>query len=233
MEFSDHSPPGMSPEAQRCAALIFDFHQLRHQPTPADAMLVLGTNDIRVAEFAADLYHQGLAPLVVPTGGIAHQNDLLSTNWDRPEADVFADILLARGVPPHALLIEREATNTSENIRFSRRLLAGHPLSSILIVTKPFMQRRAFATHTVQWPGMPATMLSWPATFDDYCLLPDLGPEKVANIILGDLQRLWFYARLGYSAPQHIPPPVKAAFHRLVELGYNRHLLPEVSTNAI
>jgi len=41
MEFSDHSPPGMSPEAQRCAALIFDFHQLRRQPTPADARLLL------------------------------------------------------------------------------------------------------------------------------------------------------------------------------------------------
>ena len=223
----------MTQEAQRCAALIFDFHQLPHQPVPADAMLVLGTNDIRVAEYAAQLYHQGLAPLVVPTGGIAHQSDLLSTNWDRPEADVFADILSARGVPPHALLLEREATNTSENIRFSRRLLANRPLASILIVTKPFMQRRAFATHAVDWPEMPATMLSWSTSFADYCLTPDLGPDKVTNIILGDLQRLWVYARLGYSAPQPIPPDVKAAFDYLVALGFNRHLLPDFSTTAI
>ena len=160
-------------------------------------MLVLGTNDIRVADHAADLFHQGLAPLVVITGGIAHQNDLLSTNGNRPEAEVFADSMLASGVPPTALLLEPYATNTAQNIRFSRHLLKTYALSRILIVTKPFMQRRAYATHAVEWPEIPATMSSWPSTFDDYCTHPDLDPVKVANIIMGDLQRLWIYSRLG------------------------------------
>lgn len=216
----------MTLEALRLASIVFDFHRLNHRPAPADAMLVLGTNDLRVAEYAADLYHQGLAPLLVPTGGIAHQTDLLATSWTRPEADVFADALLARGVPPAAILCEREATNTAENLRFSRRLLAGHNLSRILIVTKPFMQRRAYATHAVEWPEMPATMATWPARFETYCTVPGLEPEKVANIILGDLQRIWVYGRRGWAAPQRIPEEVLAAFHRLVEMGYDRHLLP-------
>jgi uncharacterized SAM-binding protein YcdF (DUF218 family) len=216
----------MTPEAVRLASQVFAYHQLPHQPAPADAMLVLGTNDLRVAAHAAELYHQGLAPLIVPTGGIAHQSDLLATHWDRPEADVFAQHLRAAGVPPAAILAEREATNTAENIAFCRRLLVGRPLARILIVTKPFMQRRAYATHAVEWPEMPATMATWPATFTSYCTAPGLEPEKVANIILGDLQRLWVYGRRGWAAPQHIPPEVLAAFHRLVELGYDQHLLP-------
>ncbi|MCX6612471.1 MAG: YdcF family protein [Acidobacteria bacterium] len=217
----------MTAEERHLASTVFDYHQLSHKPATADAMLVLGTNDTRVAGHAADLFLQGFAPLVVITGGIAHQNDLLSTSWHRPEAEVFAEILRARGVPSSALLLECKATNTGENIRFSRQLLANHTLSRILIVTKPFMQRRAFATHAVEWPEMPATMSSWSATFDDYCTHPDLDPVKVTNIILGDLQRLWLYSRLGYSAPQRIPADVMTAFHKLVELGFDRHLLPE------
>jgi hypothetical protein len=88
------------------------------------------------------------------------------------------------------------------------------------------MQRRAYAAQAVEWPEMPATMATWPATFTSYCTEPGLEPAKVANIILGDLQRLWVYARHGWTAPQRIPPDVLAAFHRLVELGYNQHLLP-------
>jgi uncharacterized SAM-binding protein YcdF (DUF218 family) len=216
----------MTEQARTCASTIFDFHQLGHKPLPSDAMLVLGTNDTRVATHAAHLFHQGLAPLLVITGGIAHQQDLLSTNWNRPEAEVFAEILLALGVPSTALLLEPKATNTAENIRFSRQLLAPLNPSRILIVTKPFMQRRAYATHAVEWPEMPAIMASWPSTFDQYCTHPDLDPVKVTNIIMGDLQRLWIYSRLGYSAPQRIPDAVMDAFNTLAALGFDRHLIP-------
>jgi len=218
----------MVPEALEYARLIFDYHQLRHQPAAAEVMLVLGTNDTRVAEFAADLYHKGLARTLVATGGLAHQGDLLATNWDRPEAEVFADILTSRCVPRESILLETEATNTSENISFSRRLLkaSGIEPRSVLIVVKPFMQRRVYATHAVEWPEAPAIVASWQATFDDYCS-GDLTPSKVTNIIMGDLQRLWIYSRRGYSAPQRVPQQVKRAFDRLVELGFTQHLIVE------
>lgn len=216
-------------EAHRAAArVIFDFHQLRHRPVPADVILALGTNDIRVAHHAADQYHQGLAPLVLFTGGVAHQNDLLATAWHHPEADVFAEAALARGVPADRILREPRATNTSENIRFARDVLAGHGIKprSVIVAVKPFMQRRAFATFATVWPEMPVTVSSWPATFDDYCTA-ELPPEKIANIIMGDLQRIWIYARKGFSAPQIIPPEVRAAYDAMVGYGYTLHLLNE------
>lgn len=218
----------MVPEAFGHAQTIFDFHQLKHRYMPSDVMLVLGTNDIRVAHFAADLYHRKFAPTIVASGGIAHQNDLLATGWDRAEAEIFADILAGSGVPRNSMLLETKATNTGENIAFCRRTLGAaglHP-KSILIVVKPFMQRRALATHAVEWPEIPAAAASWETTFEGYCT-PELPPEKVANIIMGDLQRIWIYARLGFSAPQRIPVEVKRAYDRMVELGFTKHLIAE------
>lgn len=216
-------------ETLDCARCIFDFHQLRHVPIHSDVMLVLGTNDTRVAEHAAILYRQGYAPRIVVTGGIAHQGDLLSTHWQRSEAEVFTEVMLAHGVPQSAILQETRATNTAENFAFARQLLneKGMSVQRLLVVTKPFMQRRSLATYAVEWPEVPASFVTWRSTFDEYCRLPDLPQEKIINIMLGDLQRIWIYAQRGYAAPQRIPPQVMAAYQRLVSLGYTRHLLPE------
>jgi uncharacterized SAM-binding protein YcdF (DUF218 family) len=221
----------VSPEALASARLIFDYQQLRHTPFAAGLMVVFGTNDLRVPEFAARLYHQGLAPLMVVTGGIAHQNDLLATDWKRPEAEVFADVLMECGVPAGSILLEPEATNTAENIRFSRRLIEARGLAvdRLSLVMKPFMQRRVMATHVVEWPEMPASVISWASTFDEYCTVPGLEPEKVANIMMGDLQRIWIYAERGYSAPQRLPAEVQEAYLHLKSLGFTRHLIPEAA----
>lgn len=216
-------------ETLDCARCVFDFHQLRHVPIRSDVMLVLGTNDTRVAEYAATLYEQGYAPLIVPTGGIAHQGDLLSTHWQRSEAEVFTEIMLTRGVPQGAILPEPRATNTAENFAFARQLLheRGIAVQRLLVVSKPFMQRRSLATYAVEWPEVPATFVTWASTFDEYCRAPDLPPDKIIHIMLGDLQRIGIYAQRGFAAPQRIPAPVKAAYERLVAKGYTHHLLPE------
>lgn len=90
----------MSPEALAMARKVFDYQVLGHQPVAADVMIALGTNDVRVAHHAADLFRRGFAPLIVCTGGVAHQGDILETGWDAPEAEVYAKILRERGVPP-------------------------------------------------------------------------------------------------------------------------------------
>jgi uncharacterized SAM-binding protein YcdF (DUF218 family) len=218
----------MTPEALECARIVFDFLQLRHQPITADVMLVFGTNDMRVPEFAAELYHRGYSKTVVITGGMAHQHDLLATSWTRPEAQVFADILVERGVPREHLMLECRATNTAENVRFSRHLLEENRMfpRNLLMVSKPFMQRRVLATYVVEWPEIAASVASWATTFDDYCTR-DLDPEKVTNIMMGDLQRVWIYGKRGWSAPQKIPESVMQAYGQLAELGFTRHLLCE------
>lgn len=218
----------MSPEALALARVVFDYQVLGHQPVAADVMIVLGTNDTRVAHHAADLFHRGFAPLIVCTGGMAHQGDILETGWDTPEAEVYARILRERRVPEDHILLEPRATNTAENIRFSRALIEDRGLAprKVLLAVKPFIQRRAMATFAVEWPEAPASVSSWEATFDEYCV-DGLSPEKVTQIMMGDLQRIWIYASRGWSAPQRIPAEVGAAYERLRALGFSERLLPE------
>ena len=212
-------------ETLELAEVVWRYMQLGHTPRAADLMLVFGTNDLRVATHAAALYHQGLAPRVITTGGIAHQGDLLATPWPRPEAEVFAEEMMRLGVPREAIAIEPAASNTKENVLLARAMQTGAGVRSVLCVVKPFMQRRVSATMAVHWPEMPFSLATWETTFAGYCREPDLGAEKVLNILLGDLQRLWVYGERGWAAPHPATSEAREAFDRLVALGFNRHLL--------
>ena len=190
-------------------------------------IVALGTNDLRVAEFAAGLFHQGYGKLLLCTGGVAHQGDLLATPWTRPEAEMYADIAIARGVPADCILLEPSATNTAENIRFSRAVLESRGITpdSIVLAVKPFMQRRTWATMAVEWPEMPATLASPQMTLAEY-FTEELPPEKIIHIMMGDLQRIGIYGRRGWSAAQKIPANVRAAYEHLKESGFIHHLVP-------
>jgi uncharacterized SAM-binding protein YcdF (DUF218 family) len=218
----------MTEQALRLARIVYAYHHLNHTPIPADVIVALGTNDLRIAEFAADLYQRGYGKKVVCTGGIAHVSDLLATRWNVAEAEMYAAILQRSGVREEDILLETRASNTSENFSFTRELLrqAGIQPKNILISVKPFMQRRAWATMAVEWPEMPATVASPNLTLDEY-FTSELTPDRIVNIIVGDLQRIWVYARKGYSAPQRISGEVIRAYEGLVALGYTEHLIPE------
>jgi len=210
------------------ARIIWNYHQLRHQPIQADVIIALGTNDLRVAEFAADLYHRNFGRILVCTGAVAHQDDLLATSWSRTEAEMYAEVAANRGVPEDRILLETEATNTAENIRFARNLLARRSIQpkNVVIAVKPFMQRRTWATMAVEWPEMPATLASPEMTLDEY-FTDELTPVKIINIMLGDLQRIWIYGRRGWSAPQKFPEEVMIAYESLKAAGFTKHLIAE------
>src|SRR5262249_40532879 len=132
------------------AQKIWDYHHLDHQLEKCDIILALGSNDLRVAEFAADLFLQGWAPTLVLSG---NAGALTRDRFSKSEAETFAEIALKKGVPQEALLLEPESTNTGENVIFSRRLLESkgiHP-GSIILVQKPYMERRAYATFMRVW----------------------------------------------------------------------------------
>lgn len=81
--------------------------------------------------------------------------------------------------------------------------------SSLLIVTKPYMERRTYATFKKQWPNETTqlTVASPPITYEDY-FTAELPKELMINIMLGDLQRIKEYPKLGFQIEQAIPDEV-------------------------
>lgn len=213
----------MNADIQTAARIVWDYHRLGHELAPADLLFVLGSHDLRVAEHAADLFHRGLAPRAVLSGGFGVRQ---ASPWAKSEAEVFADVLRRRGVPETALLLEPRSTNTGENVRFTRQLLAARGLTvqSVIAVQKPYMERRTFATIRQQWPAVAVQVSSPPLDFAAYCngALP---ARDVIEFMVGDLQRIIEYPKLGYMIPQEVPAPVRAAFDQLVAAGYTRQLL--------
>jgi uncharacterized SAM-binding protein YcdF (DUF218 family) len=115
------------------------------QARPADAIVVLGAAqyDGRPSpQLAARLDHvvalwpEGLAPLVVTTGG--------NQPGDRfTEAEASAWYLAERGVPSEVILQESAGTDTYSSLEGVRDLLAPLGLDEVLIVTDPYHALRS------------------------------------------------------------------------------------------
>jgi uncharacterized SAM-binding protein YcdF (DUF218 family) len=161
--------------------------------------------------------------LLIFSGGLGN---LTKHIWTESEADLFAAIAIKKGVPKDAILIENKSTNTGENIRFTKQLLKEKNLdpTSFIVVQKPYMERRSYATFKQHWPDKELMVTSPQFSFIDYCS-DGIPMEKVIHIMTGDLQRIKIYPEKGFQVPQHIPDEVWNAFEELVELGFDGHLV--------
>ncbi len=208
---------------------IWNYHRLNQQLQKSDAILVLCSHDKLVAEHAAQLFLNAWAPLVIFSGGLG---SITRSLWNEPEADQFARIAVHLGVPKERILIENKSSNTGENVLFTKKLLADKGLSadSFILVQKPYMERRSFATFKKLWPEKQVVVTSPQVAFEEYLgrySNPSLTREDVINIMVGDLQRIWLYPKKGYQIEQEIPEGVWLAYRQLVEAGYDKHLLTE------
>jgi len=208
-------------------AIAWDYMRLVHEPQPADAILTLGSFDPKAAVHAARLWRAGLAPVVIMSGGIAHRGGLLETGWDKSEARVFADVAMGEGVPAEAILVEEQAQNTGDNFAFGRAVArdAGLDPSTLLVVAKPYMTRRGFATGRKVWPEVELLMQCEDIAMANYFARePD--PERTLLALVGDLHRIMVYPELGFSIAQGVPPAVERALQALVAAGYGARLVP-------
>ena len=213
-------------EVYSLVQIIWDYMIVGHSLRRADCIFVLCSHDIRVADYAIDLYQRGFAPHLLFSGGVVQRNAALNVFWDTTEAEYFARRAVSAGVPADCILIESRSTNTGENFLFSRQLLEARDLEfqSFIMVQKPYMERRVLATAQVQWLNKEYIVTSPRITCADY-LRSQLPRAAVIQHIVGDFQRIKVYGENGFQAPQEIPAEVWAAFERLVALGYDERLV--------
>jgi uncharacterized SAM-binding protein YcdF (DUF218 family) len=166
---------------------------------------------------------EGWAPLVIFSGGLGN---LTRQIWKEPEADQFAKIAVEKGVPETSILKENKSTNTGENILFTQQLLKEKKLNpqTFILVQKPYMERRSYATFKKHWPDKQLIVTSPQIPFNKYPT-QEIPLEKVINVMVGDLQRIKIYPKQGFQIFQEIPADIWQAYERLIELGYNKHLV--------
>ena len=202
------------------ARLLWDYLRLGVPARPAECLFVLGGHDIGVASRTADLYEQGMAPLIVVSGGSRAVPD----GSDFPtEADAIAHVLLDRGVPKEAIALERLASNTSENFWLTAELLRDVSLdpATFLAVTKPYAERRTIATARRRWPRKRVAVTSQQATFDQY-VAGDIQVDRILSHLAGEALHLEAYAATGLIDPgEPVPGNVLDTAHALQEAGFS------------
>lgn len=217
----------MDERLRKLAERVWRYHHMDHELQKSDIILVLCSHDTTVAERGAQLFLEGWAPLLAFTGGLGAITKRL---WSDPEANRFARIAVEMGVPEDHILIENRSTNTGENVAFTRELLRSRGLDpeSFILVQKPYMERRTFATFSQVWPGKSMRVTSPQISMDDYLTRyshESLSADDVISIMVGDLQRIREYPKRGFQIPQEIPDDVWQAYGELVKAGFDRHLL--------
>ncbi|HKS29632.1 MAG TPA: YdcF family protein [Pyrinomonadaceae bacterium] len=210
----------------RAAQTLWSFMSQQDDVGRPSTIFVFGSTDLIVAAFAAALYFRLKPEAIVCSGGLAHEQDLLSTGWDASEADIMADVLRSFGVPPELIHVENNSKNTGENFDFSLSLArdAGLNLSDLLVLHKPYMTLRTKLTGTPRLRDLPFRVAAPLFSFEQYSRLI-MPAEKLLNIMTGDFQRIVEYPKKGFSAACSVPPEVQAAFDALVQAGYTKHLL--------
>jgi len=209
--------------SQELARRLWDYHRVVGILAPADAIVGLGSYDLRVARWCAQLLQRELAPVLVFTG--AHGN-WTRGRWSKSEAEVFADEAVANGAAQNRLLLETKATNIGENLRLTKILLAerGVQISRLIVVTKPQTLRRVLASAPIFWPEV-TLITSCPDHDFATQPTPQHSLDDLINEMVGDVQRMMEYPRLGFQIAQEISPEVAAAYEELKTRGYTRHLL--------
>jgi len=193
---------------------------MHHELHPVDAIFAFGSNDTRVAERAAELYHQNYAPYIIFAGASGKESILT-----KREAEVFADIAIEKGVPEKKIIKESQSTNTGENVRFVRQLLDEKNLSfnSFILVSKPYMERRTYATFNKQWPEADCIVTSPDISFEMY------ESEKRykdcwVDVMVGNIYRIKEYPAMGFQTAQKIPPEVLTAYEKLLSLRHTKFI---------
>ncbi|MGI5418387.1 YdcF family protein [Actinomadura luteofluorescens] len=217
-------PETLLPDAYRAdVEILWDYHDMHHAIRPTGVAIGLGSHDLGVAAFSVELYRGGMVPRIVFTGANAPTT---VERFPRGEAVHYREHAIALGVPDETILVESEATNTGQNIEFTRRLLAerGIEVRSATLVSRPYQQRRAYSTAKKLWPELDIVCASRPLPLDEYIVsIGDV--NRVVDMLVGDTQRIMVYPSQGFAIPQEMPSEVEAAYCRLVEAGFTSRLV--------
>ena len=177
---------------------ISDFIFVSDPPEKSDAIFLPGGSHPSQPEYAATLYKNNFASLLIPSGGVGIKNakwpgvrekaDLYNGAYNS-DCDFFTDVLIKNGVPENAILGENKSGHTRDNAFLTRQLADDHNLTitTAIIVCKSFHARRCLMLYQLAFPDTKLTV----CPVDVYGITKEnwYTFEKGTERVLGELSR--------------------------------------------
>lgn len=128
---------------------ISDFIFVETGVKEADVILIPGGSHPQLMEKAVELYKEGMAPYILPSGGVNQKIPEYESEWE-----YLKSIAMGLGVPEEAILRENQARHTFENAELSWQVLQdlNMPIRKAILVCKAFHSRRALLTYQTVFP---------------------------------------------------------------------------------
>lgn len=148
----------------RIIADISNYIFVSDKPQKADAILLPGGSHPEQPEYAAELYNQGFAPLIIVSGGVSvkrekfdgvkSKSDVYNRDY-KTDCEFLTDALHINGVPLSAIYGEDKSGHTRDNAFFSKKVAdeKGLRIKTAIIVCKAFHARRCLMLYKLAFPG--------------------------------------------------------------------------------
>ena len=142
---------------------ISNFIFVSDEPAKADAICLPGGPHPEPAEYAAELYARGFAPLLIPAGrygiklgkfsGVQSKAEIYCGEY-QTECEFLSDVLMRCGVPQSAILGEEKSMYTRDNAFLTRELTDKLSLTirKAIVVCKSFHARRCQMLYQLAFP---------------------------------------------------------------------------------
>ena len=142
---------------------LTDFIFTEQKPEKADAIFVPGGLYGEIAQHAAELYQQGFASLIVPSGKYSivegkftevQSPEKYKGRYFETETDFLTQILVDEGVKKSDILQEKEASYTYQNALFTKDLLEkkGLHLKKVILSCQAYHARRCLMYYQLLYP---------------------------------------------------------------------------------
>lgn len=144
-------------------------------PDKVDLIMVFGSDDAKVPEEAARLYHEGKAPRILVSGRFG--KDVAEDGKTIPEAHRYRDRLIGLGISESAILVEDQSKNMEQNAEYSRNLLQREGLipKSVILIHSPLLQIRGAGTARQTLAPFNTII------YDHAAYIPEIPNEKTAR----------------------------------------------------
>lgn len=154
--------------------------------TRSDAVVVLSGGGPDRVQWGIKLYKDAWAPRLVLVGAALDKSG-------PSNAEAMRKIALQAGVPDTAIFLEEESTNTFENATFGKAVLDSFGAKTIILVTSPYHQRRAYETFKKVYEKEEFTITNSPSGYSTWNSKQWWAKPASADITVSEILKIiWF-----------------------------------------